>query len=56
MWSGSVGMQSGLVAVGQPGEPVPGAGSLAWRHLLSCCTSLLLCFHLLLPVIVMKVL
>lgn len=55
MWSGSVGTQIVLVAVGQPGEPVPGAGSLAWRHLLSCCTSLLLCFHLLLPVIVMKV-
>lgn len=54
MWSGSGGMWSSLVAAGQPGEPVPGTGSLPWRHLSSCCTSLF--FHLLLPVIVMKVL
>lgn len=53
MWSGSMGMWFGVVAVGKPGEPGPSTGSLAWRHLLSCCTSLV--FRLL-PVIAMKVL
>lgn len=54
MWNAIMGTWSGLVAAGQPGEPVPSTGSLAHSHLSSCCTSLV--FHLLLPVVVMKVL
>lgn len=45
----------GVIPVGQPREFMPDAGSLAWRHLLSSIISLFLLFHLLLPVIVMKV-
>lgn len=54
MWNGIMGTWSGLVAAGQLGEHVPSMGSLARSHLSSCCTSLV--FHLLFPVVVMKVL